>query len=1544
MRAAGIEWMLAAEHFFKKLQKMPSLLLALSRSSEYKKYLIFVRWKGRVVKYRFIIFVLLIFCSNLYGATADVDKPSEVTQFSAEKGVTRTDVATQSGFWNVFQNWVVEPIKNWVVNPIRTAGHISIEFLKPYFMKTWTYVAKKSTNIKPQFGSGQGYKKLELPISPNALYIATVDPTLTTAAVTMPQHEAALTEPDTIALTGRAKFLQYFAETFEYGYKTANLMLLKELVAGINWIEIPDFVAVSSPIIQALLSAHGIDVAARWGVICEGVEQGAVMTQRKIPETFLTKLAELENEIKAKFDEVSEKFTPEQFLQLFDPKIFPDVSKLFSQKNIKLVVRSTGPEDTDNVANAGGNESVKNVAPIIKEIMHAMGIVVASYFSAKSFGQRLIAGDIKLFNLPMTPVLIQKMIGEVEGEPIPSAGVMYTEEAEGGWSRLRQANPGFKKTTGITVIQATYGYNEGVVNGLVPIDSFYVSADYIIHEVIKRKHVRIVPAHDTPIPNLAEIADKPALNADVIYKLKSIANRLEKFYGKPMDVEFVYHPTTTKISIVQARPITYKKNLLPPCFLTYSKDMPGVNIGGTTIGCGGGSVRVITNKNQVIFASTLREALQIYLKMNGPAHVSCVITENMAPTTSHEANTFRIEGKAVVCVTDSAALKELKAAIERGVLVIDPQTGRIYIWHGPQKSLEALRADGFIKEGSINYPIPLQLSIPISTKKLNVDMKRIIKELQQGVDETIITNFEKMPSVQLLDVLKEAPEKGARAALAALLIKIVVEEERLKNLVAKNKLAPELLRHFNILSQAEAGFVQEIATTLQFPSLDVRRLYAVRFLEALMLQEHSPDVVNGYSFEQLDKIIGHEWKIITKSKILDPVSVQLAKVGSVAFTPETKAKWLKFVKDLASLPEPADVTPKTSVKNRFARMIAELNQHDIITLWLHLSFDPATPPEAAAAAAEVPAVEQAKRLIVEFDQSKRFLDVLAMHRQNIEQFDTSAFENPKSFTPLTAQLRGLMTYFIGDEFLGMFQKSERLGKLAALNLMNVLVDKFDSSLKTLEGSPKYPPDLMENVTNFKALLEIYFVLLQRWSVLLPKSIDISRAWNTIQAEHVLKGIDDGLKNIELDNPVKQIKPSRFFDALGFVIWGLDQGLSGPTTLEDIFTAIHQNLLTIHSILIKDLRVANIKLPELVQDINQKILKSYDKSYLVSLSFNQNIFKFKYNFPLRVHCGIVDFMFNIKTFSSQIICKFMGNKGETNFNRWEIEIALARIIEYFYNVKVTNIEMNSCGVTLTFNFHGKCKYVDMLSNVLSLMCDAATYSNWDKHVFWNTFLSDPKFIDFLIFNMNGILQPFSFLLEKFKNNEHINTKIMAMIWGTLPKEEEAETAQFISNNQLVVQDFVERLKDQIRRGNPSADERLLLLIQRFKDLKLEDLFVHVLDDITKFIQALIKSDPESWRNIKRLCCTMLENDRLSYEAYNFVLKNLEDSDWMLLAEMINLFIDFFYRHKDAIEPYKSLAAEFLNNKRVCVMSRHPWVDYNRYGELYKIYKIQIPPAQ
>lgn len=209
----------------------------------------------------------------------------------------------------------------------------------------------------------------------------------------------------------------------------------------------------------------------------------------------------------------------------------PLVSKI---KN--LIARSTGKEDTEALANAGGNESVANVQPNLKAISDAIGTVLASYLSEKSLLQRQLAND-DITALPFIPALLQEMI---TAEAVKS-GVIYIN------------------SNGVFV-QAAPGHGELVVNSKGPVDSYWFTPNHVLIASIVEKPVRIVPSSEqdgtlTMVNNPAQLANSPSLSPAIVERLARCARIIHNHYHKPMDIEYVYSPEDDTIYLVQARPV-----------------------------------------------------------------------------------------------------------------------------------------------------------------------------------------------------------------------------------------------------------------------------------------------------------------------------------------------------------------------------------------------------------------------------------------------------------------------------------------------------------------------------------------------------------------------------------------------------------------------------------------------------------------------------------------------------------------------------------------------------------------------------------------------------------------------------------------------------------------------------------------------------------------------------------------------------------------------------------------------------------------------------
>jgi len=737
------------------------------------------------------------------------------------------------------------------------------------------------------------------------------------------------------------KDLEGIAEKQGYGYKYGNLKLLDDLAQEFNdkknkyQIAVPVFVGIPSDNIQKFLKDQDFDIASKWGDLIkkyfekkESREQ--LLETKRFPEGFLEDRAKLEQAVRDTFDNASKKLEDDfSFDNVFDVKGVDSLIKKIDTNKEKFMVRSTGKEDTKKLANAGGNETVANVSPTVKRILLAMRDVVASYFGQKSLTQRLGAGDPSLFDMtPFTPVLIQRMIGETKDQ-LPKCGVMFTEEPEGGIAHLSGDKLG---TTGITVIQCAYGHNEGVVNSLIPVDTYYVYAGekaYSIYPVIRPKTHRMVPAKERRLKmkeNDEKVVKEPALNKDAVEVLAAFATALEAFYKGSMDVEFVVRDDEKTVYIVQARPIVPSKDMVKPTYIAEPDKISKDNkVAGSAIGVAGGAVRIIKNAEEVVVKSTINEALDAYQKSDSKK-IKVIIVGKMAPSTSHEATTFRSEGKPVLYV---GQWQEIEKWLENNEmqLVVDPQQGLVA---RVQKDVPKLT------DGWVNYPIPQLLSLNekflnqkkfdpmkdlsslLSEKTLeNKGFEKIIKKIRTGIENN------KLPSIkEMLKGIKKASEEDALVLLVGLIYKlkylIAIKSVDTflvdKDFQEKNRLLIEYLM------QCARG-LKENSHIEQTDPQYTKRLFFLRFLESLIYQQpERGEIINGHSAVTLIKELTEEGAIKKEGKELTPKAQTLMRLRKIAMTDELAQNWNDFIGFFQKMPRGG--------QNNFVILIKKI--HDLV--------------------------------------------------------------------------------------------------------------------------------------------------------------------------------------------------------------------------------------------------------------------------------------------------------------------------------------------------------------------------------------------------------------------------------------------------------------------------------------------------------------------------------------------------------------------------------------------------------------------------------------
>ena len=114
------------------------------------------------------------------------------------------------------------------------------------------------------------------------------------------------------------------------------------------------------------------------------------------------------------------------------------------------------------------------------------------------------------------------------------------------------------KDNGEMMIEAIYGLGELLVQGMITPDNYIVNRQ--THEVteknIKTKTNMLVYRNGQNIEEAVpeNKRDESCLNDEEISELARLVDKIEKFYGKPQDIEWALEDN--EFYIVQSRPIT----------------------------------------------------------------------------------------------------------------------------------------------------------------------------------------------------------------------------------------------------------------------------------------------------------------------------------------------------------------------------------------------------------------------------------------------------------------------------------------------------------------------------------------------------------------------------------------------------------------------------------------------------------------------------------------------------------------------------------------------------------------------------------------------------------------------------------------------------------------------------------------------------------------------------------------------------------------------------------------------------------------------------
>ncbi len=258
---------------------------------------------------------------------------------------------------------------------------------------------------------------------------------------------------------------------------------------------------------------------------------------------------------------------------------YRELGKRCDSEEVDVAVRSSATaEDLPEASFAGQQESFLNVSGQT-ELLDSCRRCFASLFTDRAITYRKEHGfdDMKV----ALSVGVQKMVRS----DLAGAGVIFSIDTETGFQE-------------VVVITAAFGLGETVVQGTVNPDEYLVfkplldnqGCKPIIEKSLGSKEKKLIYAMGgTKATKSIDTSKKErrafVLSDDEILQLARWTVRIEKHYGRPMDIEWAKDGETGELFIVQARPETVQSRKEADVMKTYRLQEEGRRLlSGLSIG------------------------------------------------------------------------------------------------------------------------------------------------------------------------------------------------------------------------------------------------------------------------------------------------------------------------------------------------------------------------------------------------------------------------------------------------------------------------------------------------------------------------------------------------------------------------------------------------------------------------------------------------------------------------------------------------------------------------------------------------------------------------------------------------------------------------------------------------------------------------------------------------------------------------------------------------------------------------------------------------
>lgn len=1322
-----------------------------------------------------------------------------------------------------------------------------------------------------------------------------------------------------------AKFVKIEDNLDSYGNKFKNEVRLRHLINALKFPGVvgPEPKGIKSEEMEAFLRKCAPNIFDEWEKL------GKLFDESDIP---FFQRAEVTAVLKSIEESIQNAFDSESFLELVPEDWLEEMDK----KGVYLMVRSTGSEDSSISANAGGNRSVAYVAPNEKEFCAAVSDVVSSYFGQVSLQNRIDNGQNPFKEPLKLAVMAEELIGEpIGGEKnqakVPISLVLFSNEP---------LYVGLEKYR-IMRISGTFGHGEAVVESKgIASDTVLILSNekdpqklYVVYDN-REKNTRLAPMRDikTGKVKLKKITNDPSLvkkrvfDDEMIRRLFELGVAAETYFQDPAtDMEMVIKDG--KIHTVQARPVVREISL--PSYIDL-KRIPLENspieksIKTTMVVPGKSSVVTIENPSQILIADSLQEVQDKSLYRKGQHKL--VITAKEEPANSHPVVNFSGYGIPCLYTSDKESIKGLvKGLLPTHSLAVCVQSETVYLWNNGFGSVEDYSSKGYVSH-------PAKIAVSVS-ETATLPKTRMETKVPEDVKDLLFQIRTATTSEVALSKLEEVQEW------------INVKKVNLEKQIEEHPIAEKTIRPLKNVSDQLNKNIEKSFKRLQAAILDqepkhLEMLFHAKVLENLLFNESTLEgAIGHYSvvsldthIAALDEQIAYQRELPNEAKFMTELMY-----GMQTPSPDVFQQWRTF---LLALEKQADPNLVLS----FKQLLGTLDKMGVMAQFMTLSF-------AKTVDLEDP-VKTAGNILSLFPEgNEQIVNDLMERRESLQAMrgKLEDFADPKKFEKAFRQMQREMMQFPLYSSNQDWQKNPEIVRMMVLKTMNELVDLSDSAIKSMKGSSQL--DEMEKAKLFKRMLTPYLQLLNGWvntvsKVELNTKDNLSLYMETVHKK--LEGIPE--------NDPSQLNPSRGF-SVSAAMFGSGALFERhyPSTLEDIFTLTHQNLLYCTSALLNQM-LTNDLFPEQLQSAMAKVDQigggNVGKPVRIGIDVDEGKVIVHYNVPLRNHSSRFDLEYDGK--SLQMHSLFLGQARQ----RWEIGREMANFFsKEFFPVDASSGEQElvysmkigkESDIELAFqlfreiaihslNQYSVTGFVELISNsrvdaLIDEIMNEGGYPHFAMDLCKKYLKAHPDEITkktlFSMIKSNDKLSSLAILKEISSHlgfekspvettmidclEENENIYNLLSVAATSSEDEVAKTALTMCEKLLDKDEgvpFIEKLAGKMLENRP--DESLKLFIKLFKKGK-------GLEEALKVAEKALKNPSLRFReNALKLYDVIVTSDFEKNKIYPKVQiaaeSALTDSDYGVRQSALNLYIQLIDKDLEAFsQAALKVAQEALND--------------------------------